>query len=79
MALETLPSPPRKTLKKLVFLGIIPKLVGHPPPSLGTFWNKNVNFGQKSGVIKAKIWPPKFHMQFWNTGTPNPPLLRKYS
>ena len=37
--------------KKMVFLGIIPKPVDHP---LGTFRNKNVTFGQKRPVFKAK-------------------------
>ena len=45
---------------------------------LGRFRNENVNFGQKSRVLKAKKvgvsrpktmanWPPKFHIKFRNT------------
>ena len=36
----------REALKKMFFLGIFPKLVEPPPPPLGTFRNRNVNFGQ---------------------------------
>ena len=35
----------REALKKTVFLGTIPKPVD-PPPPIGTFRNKNLNFGQ---------------------------------
>ena len=36
----------REALKKLFFLGIIPKPADPPHPPIGTFRNENVNFGQ---------------------------------
>ena len=43
----------REAVKKIGTLGMIPKPVD-PPAPLDTFRNKNVTFGQKSQVIKAK-------------------------
>ena len=36
----------REAVKKTVFLGIIPKPADPSPPPIGTFRNKNLNFGQ---------------------------------
>ena len=58
-------------IKNLFFRNI--SLTGGPPPSLVTFRNSNVTFGQKkSGFQGQKQWPPKFHIKFRNTGHPPP-------
>ena len=59
----------REAVKKWCFLGIISKPV-HPPFPLGTCRNKNVTFGQKSRIFKAKN---DGHQNFTlNLGIPEP-------
>ena len=49
------------------------------PPTLSTFRNKNVTFGQKrSGFQGQKQWPPKFHIKLRNPRT-RLPILKEYS
>ena len=59
----------------MVFLGMFPKPVAPPPPSVHLAIKMPLLAKKKSDFQGQKQWPPKFHIKFRNPATPTPPYF----